>query len=283
MTVIPFVFLIVLIALLVFFSYTWRVRALTNERLADRVLLIDLKSEKRPRISPILQPIPFFGIVLGLLLLIVFLLTDVYILYAIAGALIFGFVVAQLERTIYERRLLKLETQLAQAIDLMVAALQSNSTIAGALELAAREIRNPLHAILEEVAQRIQYGDDPKAVLRMLVEKIPTENFRLFATTLSVHWDVGGSLAPVIATVGSSIRDRIEVERRIRAITAQSRLSAMLILLVTYFLALVIYTYNPVGFVAFINSGIGMLLVGCALLLQAIGLIILALMNRARI
>ena len=47
----------------------------------------------------------------------------------------------------------------------------------------------------------------------------------LFAAALSVHWEVGGSLAPILATVGRTVRDRIELSRRISAMTTQARLS----------------------------------------------------------
>ena len=49
--------------------------------------------------------------------------------------------------------------------------------------------------------------------------RVPLETFRLFAAALTVHQEVGGSLAPTLATVGRIIRDRIELTRRIRSLT----------------------------------------------------------------
>jgi len=280
---IPILILLLLVASLMYLMYAWRIRALTSDRLADRVMIIDMANEKRPRIHSIILRFPIFSVLFGVLLLILLTYLGVFILAAIGIALIFGVTIAQIEDAIMERKVTRLEEQLASMVDLMIASLQSNATIPQALEIAAKEIKEPLGPIMEEVANRIQYGDDPHAVLRMLVEKIPTENFHLFATTLSVHWEVGGKLFPVLATVGSAIRDRIEIHRRIRAITAQTRISAVAILLVTYILAFIIYQYDPATFLAFVVSPIGILLVSLAIFLQGVGLLILALMNRIRI
>lgn len=279
----PILVLVVLLGILIALLRTWHVRALTTDRLADRVLLIDLASEKRPVVQPVIQPIPVIGWVVGAVTLFLCLISGVGFLFSLAFALIIGYLVCQIEILIYERRLFRFEMQLAEAVDLMVAALHSGATIVQALEIAAKEIRSPLKPVLEEVAQRIHYGDDPKAVMRMLVEKLPTENFHLFATSLSVHWDVGGNLAPVLSTVGSAIRDRIEVDRRIRATTAQSRLAAFIILCVTYLLAFVVYQYDPIGFVNFATSIVGQTLIALAILFQALGLIILSYLNRVKV
>ncbi len=279
----PMIVLVVLLGVLIAVMRTWHVRALTSDRLAERVLLIDLSSEKRPRIQSVIQPTPIVGWIVGVLTLIICLITGVGGLFSLAFALVVGYFVAQIEILIYENRLLRFEQQLAEAVDLMVAALHSGATIVQALEIAAKEIRSPLKPIIEEVAQRIHYGDDPKAVMRMLVEKLPTENFHLFATALSVHWDVGGNLAPVLSTVGSAIRDRIEVDRRIRATTAQSRLAAFIILGVTYLLAYVVYQYDEFAFMNFAYSTTGQTMIASAILLQAIGLIILSYLNRVKV
>src|SRR6202043_1613176 len=124
----------------------------------------------------------------------------------------------------------RIEQQLSDAIDLMVAALQAGAGTLSALENAVQEARRPLRAQLTEVLGRIRYGDDPQLVLHALEQRVPLEVFRLFVSALSVHWETGGSLAPTLATVGRVVRDRIEVSRRIRSLTAQSRVSVVAVM-----------------------------------------------------
>jgi tight adherence protein B len=120
---------------------------------------------------------------------------------------------------------------------------------------------------------RLRYGDQPLAVFGGLAQRVRLENFRLFAAALAVHWEVGGSLAPTLSTVGRTIRDRIDVGRRVRSMTMQSRVSTLAVLAVTYFLALIMWRNSPERFVAFLTNSIGQACVALALLLQAVGIV----------
>jgi tight adherence protein B len=186
---------------------------------------------------------------------------------------VIGLLLTQLETYLHFRVTFRIEEQLADAIDLMVAALHVGSGALSSLDAAAREARRPLKPQLDEVLGRIRYGDDAQAVLRGLEERVPLETFRLFASALSVHWETGGSLAATLSTVGRVIRDRIEVQRRIRALSAQARVSTVAVLLVTYFIALVIWRNDPERMRQFLASSVGQTLAAVAMVLQAVGLV----------
>jgi Flp pilus assembly protein TadB len=171
-----------------------------------------------------------------------------------------------------ERRAALIEMQLANAIDIMVASLRAGSGLSAAIESALVEARRPLYDELNEILGRLRLGDEPLHVFENVMRRVPLETFRLFAATLATHWEVGGSLAPTLATVGRTIRDRIEVSRRIRSMTAQSRVSIIAILAATYFIALVMWRNDPQRMVDFLSTRVGRMLVVGAVGLQAIGI-----------
>jgi Flp pilus assembly protein TadB len=191
--------------------------------------------------------------------------------YAVMFGVIVGLLIHELEDYLASRKDLLIETQLADAIDLMVASLRAGASLMSSLETAVDESRVPLRPQLEEVLGRIRYGDDPLAVLRGLMGRVPLETFRLFASALMVHEEVGGSLAPTLATVGRIIRDRIELTRRIRSLTVQSRTSTVAILGTTYFIAMIMWRTDPDRMEEFLSSNIGSTLTSGAVMLQAIG------------
>jgi Flp pilus assembly protein TadB len=180
-----------------------------------------------------------------------------------------------------QRRLL-IESQLADALDLMIGTLRAGASVLVAIEAAARESRSPLRGQLEELLGRIRYGDDPQAVLGALVNRVPLETFRLFGAALSVHWEVGGSLAPVLATVARTVRDRIDLSRRVSAMTSQARLSIFAVLGVTYFIAAAVWRNDPGRMEAFLSTSIGQWLVALTLLLQAAGIVWASVLTRMR-
>jgi tight adherence protein B len=192
--------------------------------------------------------------------------------YAFSFALIVGLLSAQAEQIIYNRRMSRLEVSLADAIDLMVAALGAGAGTTAALQAAQREAPRLLAEILEETVGRIQFGDDPGAVFRDLSDRVPVETFLLFASTMGVHWEVGGSLAPILATVGRTIRDRIETTRRIRSNSVQTQVSVFAVLGLTYFLAALMWRTNPDHMEAFLRSEIATWFVAGSMILQAFGI-----------
>ncbi len=262
--------------------WVWRVRVVTADRLSDRVLVLDMADDRTPRVASLVaryRIIPWLIAGIGLLLV---LWAGLPGLYACCFALIFLLLCLEVEAAIYFRRMQKVEGQLANAVDLLVGALHAGSTLTGALESAARETKRPLRGAIEDMVNRIQYGDDPQTVLRVFYERLPTESCRLLVTTLSVHWEVGGTLASVLASVGASIRDSLEIDRRHRALSLQAKLSAFVIMLVTYAMAWIMWGFDDARFVTFAMSNTGEYLVAAGLLLQALGVYLVTRQTRYR-
>lgn len=200
--------------------------------------------------------------------------------FSIAAGVITGLLAGEMEAYWAARRAARLEQQLADAIDLMVGALGAGASVVAALEVAARESPAPLRLFLEELLARIRYGDDPQQAFRALPQRVPLETFLLLATALGVHWDVGGSLAPALATVGRAVRDRIEVARRIRANIVQSQVATAAVLVLTYFVAAVVWRSNPDQMVQFLRSQTGGYFAAAAMVLQAVGIVWMARISR---
>jgi tight adherence protein B len=208
---------------------------------------------------------------LGLVFAVVKFLVGLKVSYSLMFGVIVALLIYELEDYLASRKSLGIEAQLADALDLMVASLRAGASMMNSLETAVVESRVPLRPQMEEVLGRIRYGDDPTTVYRGLMTRVPLETFRLFASALTVHEEVGGSLAPTLATVGRIIRDRIELTRRIRSLTVQSRASTVAILGTTYFIALVMWRTDPHRMEEFLSSPIGSGIFSGAVMLQAVG------------
>ena len=167
------------------------------------------------------------------------------IVFAVSVGIIAALLARQAESLWTIRQTARIELQLADAIDLMIGALGAGAGVMVALENAVRESPKPLRGPLEEMVARIRLGDAPQTAFAGLHQRVPLETFLLFSSALAVQWETGGSLAPTLATVGRTIRDRVELSRRIRSNTVQSQLSTIAVLGVTYFLALVFWRSNP--------------------------------------
>jgi tight adherence protein B len=202
--------------------------------------------------------------------------------YGVALGLIIALLASQVEAFLAARHAARLETQLADAIDIMIGAVGAGASVGTAIEAAITECRAPLRPYLEEVAGRIRLGDEPAEVFRSLSERVPLETFLLFTSALSVHWEVGGKLSSTLTTVGRTIRDRIDVSRRIRSNTAQSQFSTLAIVGLTYFIAVIVWRNGPEQMEEFVRSSVGSWFVAGSVILQAVGIVWMSLISKPR-
>ncbi|MBS0209849.1 MAG: type II secretion system F family protein [Planctomycetes bacterium] len=204
--------------------------------------------------------------------------------WAFAGAFaaIVGLLGTQLDAALLTWTSDRIEAQLADAIDLMISALRVGAALPVALEQALQEARVPLKPQLEELLGRIRLGDDPIAAFNALSERVPLETFRLFSMALSVHWGVGGSLTGTLANVGRTIRQRIEVSRRLRALTTQARTSIVAIMGSTYFIAVLMWRNDPERMANFLDTSVGASLAAVAIVLQAVGMVWISYLSKPR-
>lgn len=277
------------LTLVVVVAYLWyghRVRRLTDARLAEIIgaarAPVESREESRRAVRlfpPRYRAAPLaVGVVASLgLWLAVGLPMEV----AAAFGVLLGALAHLIEEQVALQKTALIEAQLAAAIYLMVASLRAGASLLAAFESALEEVGPPLRPYFQEVAGRIRLGDDPRAAVSDLQMNIPLETFRLFATSLAIHWEVGGSLATTLSTVGQTIRDRIELARRVRAQGVESHASVAVVLAIAYVLAFLMWRTNPDRMVAFVSTGIGTAIIAGVIGLQACGLVWMSRLNRS--
>jgi len=192
--------------------------------------------------------------------------------YVLAIGAVVSLLLNQLESFLHTRRIAKLERQLADAIDIMVGAVSAGAALGPAMDAATLETDRPLKPYLQEIAGRIRLGDDPASVFRSLADRVQLETFLLFSSSLAVHFEVGGRLAPTLATVGRTIRDRIEITRRIQSNIAQSQFSTFAILGLIYLIAVIVWRNGPEPMVEFVTSTVGSWFIAGSIIMQALGI-----------
>lgn len=264
--------------------HVWRVRMAALDRLVPLNGLAE-RQEKEPKpVDPIIHRYVEFCALGGILVLIIcHYFYGLSWMYSCAFGLIVALLLGQLEMQAAEYVALKYETQLAELIDLLVGGLRAGASVSAAMTNAARELREPLKAPVEDMLNRIKLGDDPHIAIRQLVQRIPLDAYRLFSTVLSVQWEVGGNLTTSLATIGRAIRDRIEVARRLRTVTIQVRLTTIAVIILTYLLFYIVYRYNEARVRMFVASDLGQHLIVFSILLQALGIWWQSAMSRIRI
>jgi tight adherence protein B len=127
------------------------------------------------------------------------------------------------------RRRVELSKQLPDAIDLMVQSLRAGHPINPAFNAIAREMPDPIATELGLVADAISYGDDLPTAVDEMAKRIALEDFSYLAVAITIQHSTGGNLASVLESLGRVIRDRFSMERKIKALSAEGRITAIVV------------------------------------------------------
>ena len=143
------------------------------------------------------------------------------------------------------RRRSELSKQLPDAIDLMVQSLRVGHPINPAFHVIAREMPDPIGSELRIVADAISYGDDLPTAIEEMARRIGLEDFNYLAVAITIQHSTGGNLATVLESLGSVIRDRFAMERKIKALSAEGRITAIVVSAVPVCLAAFLHVSTP--------------------------------------
>jgi tight adherence protein B len=127
------------------------------------------------------------------------------------------------------RRTARIEQQLPEAFSLQSAALRAGNSMTATLGILAKEIPSPLREELAMTMCEIEIGQDLDDGLGRMAERVGSRDVNLWVTAMAVHRRTGGSLSKVLESLAGRIRERTQMRAEIRALTAQGRLSGLVV------------------------------------------------------
>ncbi len=105
----------------------------------------------------------------------------------------------------------------------------------------------------------------------MMAERMQETNFSWIVIAINIQREVGGNLAEVLEILADTIRERDRVSRQIKVLTAEGRLSAIILVILPFFLATILTYLNPAYMSTLITTKSGLLLVSLSSVLMIIG------------
>jgi tight adherence protein B len=167
----------------------------------------------------------------------------------VPGALLCG-VAAATTPVLYARRrrtqrLKLLGEQLPYLIDLLRSALESGHTMLRALQMAGQNLPEPVSGELRLIVEQVQLGMTLPLALEAMYERAPVEELGFLVAAVRVQTDVGNSLAEIFQHVAEGMRNRQRAEHQLRALTAQSRASAVIVSLLPFIVLAAFSLINP--------------------------------------
>jgi tight adherence protein B len=143
------------------------------------------------------------------------------------------------------RRQKKFGDQFPEAVDIVVRSLRAGHPIAAAIRMAAREMPDPIGTEFGMVEDEITYGLDLETAMRNLNERVGQEDLPLFATSVSIQAQSGGNLTEILSNLSETIRMRIKLARKVRSLSSEGRVSALILGAVPFVLFGILNLISP--------------------------------------
>lgn len=190
-----------------------------------------------------------------------------------AAAAIWLFVPLLHVRRARDKRLQRIETQLPEAADLISRALRAGHSFSSALDMAGDELPEPIGAEFRTTFDEINFGTSMHDALTALAERVPLPDLRYLVIAVLIQRESGGNLAEILGNVSHIIRERMKLMGQVRVLSAEGRLSGIILSLLPFAVAGAMYVLNPEFLDPLANDPVGPWIVGYALTLMMLGLI----------
>lgn len=168
-------------------------------------------------------------------------------------------------------RILLLEQQLPEAIDLIARAVRAGHPLSAGLGMAAEEAPEPLASELRITFDEQKFGLPFEEALLGLGDRVEVVDVKILITAILVQREVGGNLSEILETIAETMRARFNLKRQVRVYTAQGRMSGFTLAALPIFVGLAITMINPDYMRLLFHEPLGRALLATAAMLQVIG------------
>jgi tight adherence protein B len=135
-------------------------------------------------------------------------------------------------------RLKKFSSQLPDALELVARALRAGHSLAAGMHVVAEEMPAPISEEFNRVYEEQNYGISIDDSLKGLCDRVPNLDLRFFVTSVLIQRQTGGDLAEILDKIGYVIRERFRILGQVKALTAEGRLSGVILLALPFSLFL---------------------------------------------
>jgi tight adherence protein B len=169
-----------------------------------------------------------------------------------------------------DRRRAAFAEQLPDVLQLLISSLRAGYAVPQGLDAVASQAAEPARSEFERVMFESRIGRDLGEALGAAAERMASRDFDWVVAAFNINREIGGDLATVLENVAGTIRERQQLRRQIKTLTAEGRISAYVLTALPLLLAGVIALINPDYFEPLTQSP-GPQLIAAAVVLMVIG------------
>jgi tight adherence protein B len=173
------------------------------------------------------------------------------------------------------RKTLKIERYMPDAMELLARSLRAGHTLSGTLELVSQEIPAPLGTEMRITYDEQKLGLSMPQAFRRMGERVASRDLCYCVTAVIIQAETGGNLAEILENIGLIIRDRLKLKGKVQGLTAEGRFSALILSLLPFVTFLALYFANRNYVMTLFQDPLGLKLLTVAIISIGIGIFIM--------
>jgi tight adherence protein B len=213
----------------------------------------------------------FFTAALALVLVVLAFFLTGNILIALVVAGVVAILPSAVLNFMIRKRQKAFQAQLPDMLTLLAGTLKAGYSIGQGFESVSTEVDDPMGRELRRVVTETRLGRSLEESLEAVAERLDSEDFGWAVMAIRIQREVGGNLAELLLTVADTMTQRERLRREVSTLTAEGRISAIIIGALPPVLAGVMFVLNPDYIKELFSPGLGYMLIGAALVMMAIG------------
>lgn len=167
------------------------------------------------------------------------------------------------------------DNQLIDAVTLISNSLKSGYSFMQSMDLVVKELEPPISEEFQKVIQETRLGLPLDRAVKGMIDRVDNEDLDMMMTSVMIQREVGGNLSEVLDKIGHTIRERVRIRGQVRALSAQGRLSGIILGLLPASLGLILYMMTPEYIRVLFTDPRGRMLLFGAGFMQLIGLLMI--------
>lgn len=173
------------------------------------------------------------------------------------------------------RRLKLIDEQLVRALFSLAGMLQAGRTPTGALEEVAKTLGPPLGSELSWIARQPALGVDLGTAMSAVADRLGSKEFEYFTIAVQINEEKGGDLVNVLGKLAAAVSTRIALRGQTSALLAEVQMTRHIASVSPGAMALLLWVTSPATMQAAFKSSTGVALLGLAVILWAVGTVVL--------
>jgi tight adherence protein B len=169
------------------------------------------------------------------------------------------------------RRRRQFDQQVPDTLQMFSGGLRAGHSLLRAVDAAGQESQPPMSEELGRIVNETRIGRDLGESLADVARRTRSEDFLSISQAIEIHREVGGDLAEVLDHLGDTVRDRNQVRGQIRALSAEGRMSAMVLMALPVVMFLGLTLFNEMYARTFTSTLPGYLMIAAAVVLLTAG------------